>query len=208
MSVTHERLSPRDASRVLEEDVGVLVDRALNGDRDATAAIYTRYYPLILSMQLSQCRGDLALAEDLTQDTFAKALYRLDRFEWRGPESLRAWLSTVARNTFRDHVRSAAARHHGGHAVPETAADDDESPEAVVVDRDAVGAAIAAGRVLEQLKPEHRLVLQRTLGEGRSAQDVAAELDRTEDAIHQLKRRALLAARRIVERDRPERGPP
>ena len=208
MSVTHERSSPRDTGRGPAEDVGVLVDRALNGDRDATAAIYTRYYPLILSMQLSQCRGDLALAEDLTQDTFAKALYRLDRFEWRGPESLRAWLATVARNTFRDHVRSAAARHHGGNEVPDIEADDDGSPEAVVIDRDAAGAASEAGRVLEQLKVEHRLVLQRTLGEGRSARDVAVELDRTEDAIHQLKRRALLAARQVVERDQSGRAPP
>ena len=208
MSVTHAGSSPKDPSRDPEGDVGVLVDRALEGNRDAAAAIYTRYHPMVLALQLSRCRGDLALAEDLTQDTFTKALYRLDRFEWRGPESFRAWLSTIARNTFRDHVRSAAERHHGGHAVPETAADDDESPEAVVVDRDSAGAALVAGRVLEQLKADHRLVLQRTLGEGRSARDVAVELDRTEDAIHQLKRRALLAARQVVERERPERAPP
>jgi RNA polymerase sigma-70 factor, ECF subfamily len=183
-----------------EEDLRRLVDAALDGDRDAAGALYARFHATVLAIELSLTRGDVALAQDLTQDTFTKALYRLDQFEWRGPASLRSWLATIARNTFRDHVRSAAERHHGGYDVPEVPADDD-GPEEQVVDRDLVGVTRQATGLLERLKPEHRLVLRRTLGEGRSARDVAEELGRSEAAVHQLKRRALLAARALAERD-------
>jgi RNA polymerase sigma-70 factor, ECF subfamily len=181
------------------EDLREIVARALEGDRSAAATIYTRLYPMVLAIELSLTQGDHDLAADLVQETFTKALFRLDRFEWRGPASLRAWVATIARNTFRDHVRSAAERHHGGYEVPDHVdRTDPDLPEAVV-ERDVEGTAAFAGRVLDALKPEHQLVLRRTLGEGRSAADVARELGRSEAAIHQLKRRALEAARRAAE---------
>jgi RNA polymerase sigma factor (sigma-70 family) len=146
------------------EDLREAVALALQGDRTATATIYTRLYPMVLAIELSLTRGDHDLAADLVQETFTKALFRLDRFEWRGPASLRAWVATIARNTFRDHVRSAAERHHGGYEVPDQIdATDADLPEAVV-ERDLEGAAAFAGRVLGALKPEHQLVLRRTLG--------------------------------------------
>jgi RNA polymerase sigma-70 factor, ECF subfamily len=191
------------------EDLREAVALALQGDRTATATIYTRLYPMVLAIELSLTRGDHDLAADLVQETFTKALFRLDRFEWRGPASLRAWIATIARNTFRDHVRSAAERHHGGYEVPDQIdATDADRPEAVV-ERDLEGTTAFAGRVLGALKPEHQLVLRRTLGEGRSASDVARELGRSEAAIHQLKRRALDAARRAAEQlATADRAPP
>ena len=47
--------------------------------------------------------GDHALAEDLTQDTFIKAIRSADGFIVG--TNLRAWLRTIARNTFLDEVR-------------------------------------------------------------------------------------------------------
>lgn len=177
-------------------ELRALIGDALEGDRGAAAQIYGRFYAIVLAIQLGNTGGDRQLAADLTQDTFVKALYRLDQFEWRGPESLRGWLATIARNTFRDHVRSAAERHHGGYEVPDApAATEDDQPEAVV-ERDLDGVAETTGEVLDELKPEHRHVLRRMVGDGASAAELAVELGRTEAAIHQLKRRALDAARR------------
>jgi RNA polymerase sigma-70 factor, ECF subfamily len=191
-----------------DEQLRRLVLRALDGDRAAAAELYTRFHPTVLALHLANTRGDRQLAHDLTQDTFVKVLYRLDRFEWRGPASLRAWIATIARNTFRDHVRAAPQRHHGGYDLPD-APDTDEArdPEAVA-ERDLAASRDEAGRVLEQLKPEHRLVLTRMLGDGAPAADVARELGRSEAAIHQLKRRALEAARRTADRQLAmDRGP-
>ncbi|MCC5949358.1 MAG: RNA polymerase sigma factor [Nitriliruptoraceae bacterium] len=175
-----------------------MVEHALAGDRAAAARIYAQFHAIVLAIQLGNTAGDRQLAADLTQDTFVKALYRLDQFEWRGPESLRNWLATIARNTFRDHVRSAAERHHGGYEVPEAAAIDDDDP-ATVAERDLDRVVETTGALLDDLKPEHRHVLRRMVGDGASAAELAQELGRTEAAIHQLKRRALDAARRTAE---------
>lgn len=177
-----------------------IVSRALDGDPAAAAAIYTRFHGMVLAIHLAHSGGDRDLAADLTQDTFTKALYRLDRFQWRGPDSLRGWIATIARNTFRDHVRSAAERHHGGYEVPERADPDAGTDPALVAERDVAGSKELAGRVLDELKPEHQHVLRRMLADGWSAADVASELGRSEAAIHQLKRRALDAARRAADR--------
>jgi RNA polymerase sigma-70 factor, ECF subfamily len=182
------------------EDLRDLVLRTLEGDRAAAARFYTRFHATVLAIHLAPTGGDRHLAADLTQDTFTKVLYRLDQFEWRGPASLRGWIATVARNTFRDHVRSAPERHHGGYDLPELIdVDDDWRPEAVV-DRDLVGTHDLAQRVMGQLKSEHQHVLRRTFGDGWSAAQVAEELGRSEAAVHQLKRRALDAARRSADR--------
>jgi len=45
---------------------------------------------------------DVALAEDLTADTFAKAWEHLEKFDFRHP---RGWLYTIARNRMADHWR-------------------------------------------------------------------------------------------------------
>jgi RNA polymerase sigma factor (sigma-70 family) len=48
--------------------------------------------------------GDRALAEDLTAETFARALSRRSRFD-RRRASEKTWLYTIALNLLRDHVR-------------------------------------------------------------------------------------------------------
>jgi RNA polymerase sigma-70 factor (ECF subfamily) len=189
-----------------DDELRDLVARALAGEQQAAGDLYTRFHPTVLALHLAHTRGDRQLAHDLTQDTFVKVLYRLDRFEWRGQASLRAWISTIARNTFRDHVRAAPQRHHGGYDVPDTADPDDTADPQAAAERDVDSTQQEAGRVLDTLKPEHRLVLTRMLGEGAPAADVARELGRSEAAIHQLKRRALEAARRSVEQQPAMRG--
>lgn len=190
------------------DDLRDIVARALGGDRAAAAALYTRFHATVLAIHLGHTHGDRHLAADLTQDTFTKALYRLDQYEWRGPASLRGWLATIARNTFRDHVRSAAERHHGGYQLPDVMDVDDDTDPQAVADRDLVGTRELATRLLHSLKPEHQHVLRRMLAEGWTAADVATELGRSEAAVHQLKRRALDAARRSVDRSlATSRGP-
>lgn len=46
--------------------------------------------------------GDAHLAEDMVQETLLRAYRAVDRFDGRHP---RAWLLTILRNTFRNHLR-------------------------------------------------------------------------------------------------------
>lgn len=52
--------------------------------------------------------GDRALAEDLTAETFARALSRRSRFD-RRKASEKTWLYAIALNLLRDHVRHTDA---------------------------------------------------------------------------------------------------
>jgi len=66
--------------------------------------LYKNYYPKIKTYFTSRL-GTEPIAEDLTSQTFEKALAGLSSFKWQGvPFS--SWLLTIARNTFFDHLRS------------------------------------------------------------------------------------------------------
>ena len=59
--------------------------------------VYLEYYDTVYQYVLSLCR-DPALAEDVTQEAFFKALKQIDRF--RGECKLSVWLCQIAKNTF------------------------------------------------------------------------------------------------------------
>jgi len=96
--------------------------------------------------------GDRAVAEDLTAETFARALERWHRFDPRrgGP---RTWLCQLARSTALDHFRSEERRRRreGRYAVVEVR----ESAEAVFGD----GLSPALERALAQLSAAEREVI-------------------------------------------------
>jgi RNA polymerase sigma-70 factor (ECF subfamily) len=73
-------------------------------DADAFGAEVLRYLESLYAtaLRLTRNRAD---AEDLVQDTVVKALRFSDRFE-RGT-NLRAWLSTILHNTWRNRLRDS-----------------------------------------------------------------------------------------------------
>src|SRR5262245_20892837 len=77
---------------VSDSDLWALVR---GGDADAFEALVRRHQSLVCSVAYSCC-GDLALSEDVAQETFWAA-WR-DRASLSHPERLRAWLCGIARN--------------------------------------------------------------------------------------------------------------
>lgn len=59
--------------------------------------IYTLYFELVYRYVFSLCR-DEAVAEEVTQEAFYKAMEHLDRF--RGTCKLSVWLCQIAKNTY------------------------------------------------------------------------------------------------------------
>ncbi len=49
------------------------------------------------------------LAEDLTSETFFRALRAINSFRWQGRD-FGAWLTTIARNLITDHYKSSRSR--------------------------------------------------------------------------------------------------
>lgn len=80
------------------------------------ALLYQRMYPAVLGF-LRLLVGAPDVAEDLTAQTFEKALRHFD--EVRAPESASAWLFRIARNAAADYFRRARPTVSLEHLLPE-----------------------------------------------------------------------------------------
>ena len=94
--------------------------------------IYRLYFRDVYLFLQGLTRSE-TLAEELTQETFFKALDGLKNFD--GKQDVRAWLFTVARNCYYDHCRKA--RHAAPLEDAETKAADTPDIAQLLVDKDA-----------------------------------------------------------------------
>ncbi|BEP12620.1 sigma-70 family RNA polymerase sigma factor [Acidothermaceae bacterium B102] len=85
-----------------------LVLRAQQGDPDAFGALYDRYVDLVHRYVYYRV-GSQQLAEDLTSETFLRALRRISSYTWQGVD-IGAWFVTIARNLVADHYKSGRYR--------------------------------------------------------------------------------------------------
>ncbi|MYZ06677.1 sigma-70 family RNA polymerase sigma factor [Streptomyces sp. SID2999] len=92
---------------VTDETVTAWALAAARGDRDAVDR-FVRALQRDVRRYVACVAGDHQKADDLTQDTFLRALGSLHRFE--GRSSARSWLLSIARRTVVDSMRHAAAR--------------------------------------------------------------------------------------------------
>ena len=83
-----------------------LVQRAINGDRDAFTRIYDLHFDKIYRYVYVRVHSQ-AEAEDLTQDVFIKAYEGINSYKWRDLP-FTAWLFRIAHNRVIDHVRKAS----------------------------------------------------------------------------------------------------
>lgn len=65
--------------------------------------VYRRYFRDLYRFTLGLTQ-DEPLAEEITQETFFKALKAFEKFD--GSKDIRSWLFTIARNGFYDHCRA------------------------------------------------------------------------------------------------------
>ena len=139
--------------------------------------------------------------EEAAQEVFLKAFTELGSFEGRG--SLEGWLTRIATNTCLNLLRGAKRR-------PELTASDLSEDEGALLENlmaeeagerqqaveRRVVAADLAGRVLETLPPDDRLVLMMLDGEDASVKEVAEATGWSESNV---KVKAFRARRRMRE---------
>jgi RNA polymerase sigma-70 factor (ECF subfamily) len=107
---------------------------------------------------------DSGAADDLTQETYLRALRALERFEARA--SARTWLLGIARRVCADHIRATVRARRLMNRMAALA------PRAMVDDADP-SASMAAGALLAQLSPQHREAFSLTQVVGLSYQEAA-----------------------------------
>ena len=75
----------------------ILAEGCRKGDDTARRELYDRYAGRLLAICM-RYSGDRATAEDLLHDAFLKIYGAFDRFTYRGPGSLRAWIERITVN--------------------------------------------------------------------------------------------------------------
>ena len=80
-----------------------LARRILAGDERAFRGLFDAYFPRLYRFALVRLRGDHDAASDVVQQTFCKAIERLDSY--RGEAALYTWFCQICRNTILDHCR-------------------------------------------------------------------------------------------------------
>lgn len=85
-----------------------LVERAQQGDREAFGRLYDQYVDVVFRFVLLRT-GHRQVAEDLTSETFLKALRRIDSVSYQGRD-VGAWFVTIARNLILDNAKSSRSR--------------------------------------------------------------------------------------------------
>jgi RNA polymerase sigma-70 factor (ECF subfamily) len=153
--------------------------------------LYDRAFPLVYGYLLSRC-GQVALAEDLTTETFMAAVEAVRRDE--PPPVSSAWLMGTARHKLVDHWRRQAREERRLRAVADE--------EAEVEDRwDAHLDAMRARETLARLRPHHRAALTLRYMDDLPVPEVASMLDRSVHATEGLLVRARGAFRRAYVQD-------
>jgi RNA polymerase sigma-70 factor (ECF subfamily) len=187
------RPDPGDAAA----EVWALVERAQAGESEAFGLIYDRYVDTVFRFVYFRV-GNRQLAEDLTSDTFLRALKRIGSFTWQGRD-LGAWLVTIARNLVADHFKSGRYRLEvtTGDVLDADREDrgPEGSPEAAVVDHITNVALLTA---VKQLNPEQQECIVLRFLQGFSVAETAQTMGKNEGAIKALQYRAVRALARLL----------
>jgi RNA polymerase sigma-70 factor, ECF subfamily len=151
-----------------------------------------------------RCGGDRATAEDITQETWVRAVraWRTDGI----PESPIAWLTAVARNLLHNHLRrrpflplEAAPAERV--AAPAIALDEDDEAERTEL-------AAAVNGALARLPAGQSVLLTEYHFERRRVAELALARGISERAVEGRLRRARLNLRRLLEKVLPKEEKP
>ena len=172
-----------------------LVHRAQAGDVRAFGELYDRYVELVYRY-IHYRVGSVPLAEDLTSETFLRALRRITSFTWQGRD-VGAWFVTIARNLVADHYKSSRYRL-------ELTTDDvgasgarlvTDGPEGAVLQGMQNAVLLAA---VKQLGSEQQECIVLRFLHGFSVAETAQAMDRNVGAVKALQYRAIRSLGRLL----------
>ncbi|MGH8947140.1 MAG: RNA polymerase sigma factor [Acidimicrobiia bacterium] len=189
------RHEERMQTRRSEVDTGFasshLIDRARAGDGEAWSQIVRELGPRVQGY--ARGRG-VADAEDVMQDVFTAAAYRIVDFdgEWR---AFRSWIFSIAYRQIVNRYRSPSRLDT---ALPEFVIDRRRSgPDEIVVLQETASDAVAALDVLNEV--ERDVILLRVVA-GLDTAEVAKAVGKTPGNVRVIQSRALEKVRAELER--------
>lgn len=180
-----------------------LARRILRGDETAFRGLFDSFFPRLYRFALARLDGDHEAARDVVQQTFCKAIERLDSY--RGEAALYTWFCQVCRNTLIDYQRVMQRQvrtvvlledQPGLRAVLEAfVAPATTHPELAAWQQD-VRRLVQA--TVDSLPDHYSAVLEWKYIDGRSVDDIAQQLDVGVKAAESLLTRARHAFREAI----------
>ncbi|GHD48884.1 ECF subfamily RNA polymerase sigma factor, BldN family [Streptomyces galbus] len=180
-----------DSARMMD-----LVERAQAGEADAFGRLYDQYSDTVYRYIYYRV-GGRATAEDLTSETFLRALRRIGTFTWQGRD-FGAWLVTIARNLVADHFKSSRFRLEVTTGEMLDANEVERSPEDSVLESLSNAALLDAVR---RLNPQQQECVTLRFLQGLSVAETARVMGKNEGAIKTLQYRAVRTLARLLPDD-------
>ena len=170
-------------------DAESLARRAVQRDAAAWEQLFELHYRSVFGFVRYRLRSPEE-ADDIASQVFEIAYARADRFDYRGVP-IEGWLIGIARNLVRDHIKKLGRR----------GIDDefDDSLELSEPDQaDAIGLRHDLLLAMRELTGDQREVLELRFLLDKSVAETAVVMNRSEDAVKNLQRRALAAMQRVL----------
>ena len=170
-----------------------LVERAKT-DPEAFGLIFDLYYPKILGYALKRV-GEASAAEDITSETFVKALRGLWRYRWRGiPFS--AWLYRIAGNEINMYLRKQKRSFTsleimidaGFDRADNSAAEEREALEALLAEDEQM---LKVMNALRTLPPHYQEVIALRYMEGKELQEISHIINKKDGTVRSLLSRGI-----------------
>jgi RNA polymerase sigma-70 factor, ECF subfamily len=169
-----------------------LIVRAKEGDSDAIGELYENFR-LGIYRYLYYRTGETQSADDLTSEVFLRMIrslsgYRLEQGSFQG------WLYQIAHNLLSDHYRKTNGRNQV--QLEEKVTEDPLNPPTRPVERRLN--SLLLKQALQALSGEQREVIVLRFIAGMPINQVAQTLNKSEDSVKGLQRRALITLRDVL----------
>jgi RNA polymerase sigma-70 factor (ECF subfamily) len=178
-----------------EQMVG-LVKQAQDGDADAFGELYRIYNDTVFRYIYYRV-STRTLAEDLTSETFVRALRRITTFSWQGRD-FGAWLVTIARNLVADNFKSSRHRMEVSTGEMLDSNEVEPSPEDAVLEHLSNETLLDA---VHRLNDQQRECVTLRFLQGLSVAETAEIMGKNEGAIKTLQYRAVRTLARLLPAD-------
>jgi RNA polymerase sigma-70 factor, ECF subfamily len=163
-----------------------LVRATQAGDQRAFGQLYDRYNEMVFRYVLFRV-GDRQLAEDLTAETFLRALRRIQSVSYQGRD-IGAWFVTIARNLVLDHVKSSRYRLEQTTSEIADLSPATSGPEQQVLDGATHEELL---RCVAKLNADQKECITLRFLQGLSVAETASIMERNEGAVKALQHRAV-----------------
>jgi len=186
--------APGSERSLAQADERLLVEAAQK-DPARFGDLYERYFGPVYAFAARRS-ASREMAEDVTADTFHRALANLQQFEWRGVP-FGAWLLRIAANALVDRSRNA-----GKELLFENPPEVASEAEFQSFDQKA-----QLYEFVEELPADQRQVVVMRFAEEKSIREIATQMGRSEGAVKQLQFRGLQNLRnKLTTSNKPQRA--